>query len=143
MVEPPATMGWVSAPLLDFPFTALESSSLKQVGQTCHESDCTAIVVGSHVKLVMILIVELANTTPQMTCFRGPKVCTKWLQGKSDDELIKHDNKMKIWTRSGKFRKVEKTRIVHGLVTKQDTDVNDNIDDCVALHDAYTTDNFH
>ena len=22
------------------------------------------------------------NTTPQMTCFRGGKVCTKWLQGK-------------------------------------------------------------
>ena len=22
------------------------------------------------------------NTTPQMTCFRGAKVCTKWLQGK-------------------------------------------------------------
>ena len=24
----------------------------------------------------------LVNTTPQMTCFRGAKVCTKWLQGK-------------------------------------------------------------
>ena len=22
------------------------------------------------------------NTTPKMTCFRGAKVCTKWLQGK-------------------------------------------------------------
>ena len=22
------------------------------------------------------------NTTPQMTCFRGAKECTKWLQGK-------------------------------------------------------------
>ena len=29
MVEPLATMGWVSAPLLDSPFTALELSSLK------------------------------------------------------------------------------------------------------------------
>ena len=27
--------------------------------------------------------------------------------GKSDDELIQHDNKMRIGTRSGKFRKVE------------------------------------
>ena len=26
---------------------------------------------------------------------------------KSDDELIQLDNKMRIWTRSGKFRKVE------------------------------------
>ena len=24
----------------------------------------------------------VVNTTPQMTCFRGAKVCTKWLQGK-------------------------------------------------------------
>ena len=22
------------------------------------------------------------NSTPQMTCFRGAKVCTKWIQGK-------------------------------------------------------------
>ena len=42
------------------------------------------------------------NTTPQMTCFRGAKVCTKWLQ-ESDDELIQSDNKMRIGTRSGKF----------------------------------------
>ena len=32
---------------------------------------------------------------------------------------------------------------VNGLVTKHDADVNDNIHDCVALHDAYTTDQFH
>ena len=24
----------------------------------------------------------VVNTTPQMSCFRGAKVCTKWLQGK-------------------------------------------------------------
>ena len=23
----------------------------------------------------------IVNTTPQMSCFRGAKVCTKWLQG--------------------------------------------------------------
>ena len=46
------------------------------------------------------------NTTPQMTCFRGAKVHTM-ASGKSDDELTQHDNKMRIWTRSGKFRKVE------------------------------------
>ena len=61
--------------------------------------------------------------------------------GKSDDELIQHDNKMRIWTRSGKFRKVENPELsVYGLVTKHDADVNN---DCVALHDAYTTDHFH
>ena len=78
--------------------------------------------------------------------------------GKSDDELIQLDNKMRIWTRSGKFRKGGKSRIVYGLVTQHDADandnindcvtlhdadVNDNINDCVALHDAYTTDHFH
>ena len=26
--------------------------------------------------------VGIVNTTPQMTCFRGAKVCTQWLQGK-------------------------------------------------------------
>ena len=72
--------------------------------------------------------------------------------GKSDDELIQLDKKMRIWTQSGK------SRIVYGLVTKHDAnakdnindcvtlhdaDVNDNINDCVALHDAYTTDHFH
>ena len=55
---------------------------------------------------------------------------------KSDDELIQLDNKMRIWTRSGKFRKVGKSRLVHGLVTKHDADANDNSNDCVTLHDA-------
>ena len=74
--------------------------------------------------------------------------------GKSDDELIQLDNEMRIWTRSGKFRKVENPELsmawwdkadakandnIHGLVTKHDADVKDNINDCVALHDAYTT----
>ena len=92
--------------------------------------------------------------------------------GRSDDELIQLDNKMRIWTRSGKFRKVENPEFVYGLVTKHDAnandniyglvtkhdadgndniydcvvmhdaDTNDNIHDCVALHDAYTTDHF-
>ena len=48
----------------------------------------------------------LVNTTPQMTSFRGAKRVHKMATGKSDDELVQHD-KMRIWTRSGKFRKVE------------------------------------
>ena len=47
------------------------------------------------------------NTTPQMTCFRGAKRVHKMATGKSDDELLQHDSKLRIWTRSGKFRKVE------------------------------------
>ena len=48
---------------------------------------------------------EGVNTTPQMTCFRGVKSVHKMATGKSEDELIQHDNKLRIWTRSGKFRK--------------------------------------
>ena len=40
-------------------------------------------------------------------CFRGAKVCTKIATGKSDDELIQLDNKMRIGTRSGKFKIVD------------------------------------
>ena len=29
-----------------------------------------------------LVVVVRVNTTPQMTCFRSAKVCTKWLQGK-------------------------------------------------------------
>ena len=39
--------------------------------------------------------------------FRGAKCVQKMATGKSDDELLQHDNKMRIWTRSEKFRKVK------------------------------------
>ena len=39
--------------------------------------------------------------------FSRCKSAHKMATGKSDDELIQHDNKMRIWTRSGTFRKVE------------------------------------
>ena len=52
----------------------------------------------------------------------------------SDAELIQHDKKMKIGTRSGK------SRTFYGLVTKHDADANDNIHACVTLHDANTND---
>ena len=80
----------------------------------------------------------------------------KMATGKSDDELIQHDNKMRIGTQSEKVS-CEKYRIIYGLVTKHDADANDNNDSvtlhdadandsinvCLALHDAYTTDHFH
>ena len=71
-----------------------------------------------------------------MTCCRGASV-HKMATGKSNDELIQSDNKMRIRTRSGK------SRIIHGLVTKHDADANDNIHDCVALHNANDNDNIH
>ena len=39
------------------------------------------------------LAVVLANTTPQMTRFRGAKVCSKWLQERIDDHNIQSDYK--------------------------------------------------
>ena len=51
------------------------------------------------------------NTTPQMTCFRGAKRVHKMATGKSDDELLQLDDKMRIWTRSGKFSKVDKPEL--------------------------------
>ena len=38
--------------------------------------------------------------------FSRCKSVHKMATGKSDDELIQSDNMMRIWTRSGKFRKV-------------------------------------
>ena len=74
--------------------------------------------------------------------FARCKSVHKMATGKNDDELIRHDNKMRIGTRSG-IQKSGKSSIVYGLLTKHDADVNDNINDCVALHDAYTNDHFH
>ena len=39
---------------------------------------------------------QLVNTTPQMTSFRGAKRVHKIATGKSYDELLQHDNKMRI-----------------------------------------------
>ena len=36
------------------------------------------------------------STTPQMTCYRGAKVCSKWLQVRIDDHNIQPDNKFTI-----------------------------------------------
>ena len=43
------------------------------------------------------------NTTPQMTYFLGAKR-VQITTDKSYDELLQHDNKMRIWTRSGKTK---------------------------------------
>ena len=36
------------------------------------------------------------NTTPQMNRFRGAKVCSKWLQERSDDRNVQSDYKFTI-----------------------------------------------
>ena len=86
------------------------------------------------------------NTTPQMTCFLGAKVRTKWLQVKvtiNENSLTTSWNwhQDEIGTKSGK------SRIGHEcVVTMHDADTNDNmftiVHDCVVtLHDAHTNDN--
>ena len=74
--------------------------------------------------------------------------------GKSYDELLQHDDKMRIWARS---EHPEKWRIykwvtkhnanandnIYACVTLHDTNVNDNIYASVALHDAHTCNHIH
>ena len=57
--------------------------------------------------------------------------------GRSDDEQIQPDNKLRIGSRRGEFRIVDHDCVV----TMHDADTNDNIHDCVVLHDANTNDN--
>ena len=88
-----------------------------------------------------------------MTCFRGAKVCTKWLQGKvaiKSYSLTKSWNLERItslnWDQDEIGTKSGKLRIGHEcVVTMPDADTNDNmftiVHDCVVtLHDANTTD---
>ena len=39
------------------------------------------------------------------------KTCAQNGYRENDDELLRHDNKLRIWTRSGKFRKVENSEL--------------------------------
>ena len=83
-----------------------------------------------------------------MTYFLGAKRVQND-NSKSYDELVQHDNKMRIWARSENseewkiYEWVTKHNAnandnIHVCVTLDHTDVNDNIHDCLAPHDAYT-----
>ena len=87
-----------------------------------------------------------------MTYFLGAKRVQN--TGKSYDELLQHDNKMRIWAQSENsevwkiYEWVTKHNAnvnvnIHARVTLHYTDVNDNIHDCVAPHDAYTCNHIH
>ena len=58
-----------------------------------------------------------------MTSFRGAKRVHKIATGKSYDELLQHDNKMRIWTRSENSEKWK----IYEWVTKHNANANDNI----------------
>ena len=94
------------------------------------------------------------NTTPQMTYFLGAKCVHKITTSKSYDELLQHDNKMRIWARSENSEKwdiyewetkhnANANENIYACVTLHDTNVNDNICACVAPHDAYTCNHIH
>ena len=68
-----------------------------------------------------------------MTYFFG----AKRVQNNSYDELLQHDNKMRIWTRSGK------TKIMFEWVTKHNANANDDMYACVTLHDTNVNDDIH
>ena len=57
--------------------------------------------------------------------------------GKGYDELLQHDNKMRIWTRSGK------TKIMYEWVTKHNANANDDMYACVTLHYTNVNDIIH
>ena len=62
---------------------------------------------------------------------------TKNTEGKSYDGLLQHDNKMRIWTRSGK------NKIMYEWVTKHNMNANDEMFVCVTLHDTNVNDIIH
>ena len=73
------------------------------------------------------------NTTPQMTCFRGAKVCTKWLQDKvtiKSYSLTTCWNWEQVtswnWDQDKNGTKSGKLRIGHDCVVLHDADSNDN-----------------
>ena len=65
------------------------------------------IFLNSFTVLQMDRLQEVCKYHTSNDVFSRCKSVHKMATGKSDDELIHHDNKMRIWTRSGKFRKVE------------------------------------
>ena len=89
-----------------------------------------------------------------MTYFRGAKRVHKIASNKSYDELLQHDNKMRIWARSENSEKwkiyewVTKHNMnanddMYACVTLHDTNVNDDIHACVALHNAHACNHIH
>ena len=61
--------------------------------------------------------------------FSRCKSVHKMATGKSDDELLQIDNKMRIWTRSGK------TRIMYEWVTQHNANATDDMYACVTRYE--------
>ena len=69
---------------------------------------------------------------------RVQNVC-KIITGKSFDEVLQHDNKMRIWARSENSEKWK----IYEWVTKHNMNVNDDMYACVTLHDTNVNDDIH
>ena len=86
--------------------TLLSASQSLAVPQTSFAPSPESLVVGLHFPLIQALTPSLylsieggalrVCTTPQMACFRGSKVCSKWLQERIDHHCIQSDNKFAI-----------------------------------------------
>ena len=66
------------------------------------------------------------NTTPQMTRFRGAKVCSKWLQERIDDHNKQSDYKCNNWTK--KYKSENSILVCYAcLVTLHDYTTDTNV----------------
>ena len=81
---------------------------------------------------------EIVNTTPQMTRFRGAKVCSKWLQERIDDHNIQSDYKYK----SGLKVRIQYWYVMLA-VTLHDytTDTNDDMTTMTVFHTEHINTN--
>ena len=80
------------------------------------------------------------NTTPQITRFRGTKVCSKWLQERIDDHNIQSNCKYKKWTEHIKVR-IQYCVCYACVVTLHDytTDTNDDMTTMTVIHTEHIT----
>ena len=73
-----------------------------------------------------------------MIWFRGAKVCSKWLQERSDDQIIQSDNKFTIGTKS------ENSVIGYACVVTlhdHDTDTNGDMTTATDFHTEHINTN--
>ena len=88
--------------------------------------------------VVQDLATQCVRTTPQMTRFRGAKVCSKWLQ-EIDDHKIQSDYKYKSELQKKEFS----TWYYVCVVTLHDntTDTNDNVTTKTDFHTEHINTN--
>ena len=84
-------------------------------------------------------VTAIVNTKPQMNCFRGAKVCSKWPQERIDDHNIHSNNKYK----NGLKVRIQKLVRYACVVTLHDytTDTNDDMTTMTVFHTEHINTN--